>query len=304
MTTMAEKRHALGRGLDALIGDALEGAGRPAGGPFEVEIDRLSPNRLQPRSRVEDARIDELARSIRANGVIQPILVRQAPNGYQIIAGERRWRAAQRAGLLRVPVTVRDVPDDQDRSLLLLALIENLQRVDLNPMAEAAAYQRLVDEFRLTQDEIAAAVGKDRSTVANMLRLLKLPRDVRDDVAAGRLTTGHARALVALEGEEAQRNLAREAIAHGWSVRETERFVTRALARSGAAAARKPLGARTLDADTKAAQDKLRLVIGGRVDILRRGRGGEIRIGFKNEEELIRIFEILVRDNQGLGPRR
>lgn len=294
---MAEKRHALGRGLDALIGDALEGAGRPAGAPFEIEIDRLSPNRFQPRSRVEDARIDELARSIRANGVIQPILVRQAPNGYQIIAGERRWRAAQRAGLLRVPVTVRDVPDDQDRSLLLLALIENLQRVDLNPMAEAAAYQRLADEFNLTQDEIAAAVGKDRSTVANMLRLLRLPKDVRDDVAAGRLTTGHARALVALDGEEAQRNLAREAIAHGWSVRETEQYVTRALARGGAAAGRKPPGARTLDADTKAAQDKLRLVIGGRVDILRRGRGGEIRIKFKNEEELIRIFEILVRDN-------
>ncbi len=292
---MAEKRHALGRGLDALIGDALEGTGRPAGAPFEVGVDELSPNRYQPRSRTEDARIDDLARSIKANGLIQPIVVRLAAHGYQIIAGERRWHAAQRAGLLKVPVTVRDVPDGQDQKLLLWALIENIQREDLNPIEEASAYKRLADDFNLTQEEIAASVGKDRSTVANLLRLLKLPQDVRDDVASGSLTVGHARALLALETEQEQRNLARDAVAHGWSVRETEQLVTRALTHGGAPGAKTPAaGERTLDVHTRAAQDKLRLTFGTRVDIVRRGKGGEIKIGFKSEEELIRIYEILV----------
>ena len=292
---MAEKRHALGRGLDALIGDALEGTGRPAGAPLEVDIEQLAPNRYQPRSRTEDARIEELARSIRANGLIQPILVRQAPQGYQIIAGERRWRAAQRAGLLKVPVTVRDVPDGQDQKLLLLALIENIQRENLNPMEEAAAYQRLADEFSLSHEEIAAAVGKDRSTVANLLRLLKLPQDVRDEVSAGRLTTGHARALLALDGEDTQRNFARDIVAHGWSVRETEQLVTRALSKAGPEGGKRPAAVRPLDPDTRAAQDKLRLTLGSRVEIARKRKGGEIRIWFKNEEELIRIYEILTR---------
>jgi ParB family transcriptional regulator, chromosome partitioning protein len=296
MTKMAEKRHALGRGLDALIGEALEGSGRPPGAAFEVDIDRLAPNRYQPRSRTEDARIDDLARSIKANGVIQPILVRPSGAGYQIIAGERRWHAAQRAGLPRVPVTVREVPEGQDHKLLEWALIENIQREDLNVIEEAQAYKRLGDEFGLTQDDIAAAVGKDRSTVANILRLLKLPPDVRDDVLAGRLSMGHARALLALGTEHDQRNLARDAVARGWSVRETEQMVTRALTRAGGPAARKTAPPRDLDVHTRAAQDKLRLTFGTRVDIARRGKGGEIRIAFKNEEELIRIYEILVRE--------
>jgi len=154
--TMVEKRHALGRGLDALISDALEGTGRTPGTPFEVDIDRLAPNSYQPRSRTEDARIDELAQSIRANGVIQPILVRPKGGGYQIIAGERRWHAAQRAGLLKVPITVRDVAEGQDLKLLEWALVENLQREDLNVIEEAQAYRRLADEFGLTQEDIAS----------------------------------------------------------------------------------------------------------------------------------------------------
>lgn len=295
---MAEKRHALGRGLDALIGEALEGtAGTPPGAPFEVDIDQLAPNRYQPRAHADDAGIDDLARSIKANGLIQPIVVRQAGGGYQIIAGERRWLAARRAGLRKVPVTVREVPDGQDRKLLEWALIENIQREDLNPIEEALAYKQLGDDFTLTQEEIAAAVGKDRSTVANTLRLLKLPQDVRDEVAAGALSMGHARALLALEREQDQRNLARDVVAHGWSVRETEQLVTRALARGGEAAPRKPAaGERPLDANTRAAQDTLRLTLGTRVDIVRRRKGGEIRIAFKSEEELIRIYEILVRE--------
>jgi len=294
---MVEKRHALGRGLDALIGDALEGTGRTPGTAFEVDVDRLAPNSYQPRSRTEDARIDELARSIKANGVIQPILVRPKGGSYQIIAGERRWHAAQRAGLLKVPVTVREVPEGQDLKLLEWALIENIQREDLNVIEEAAAYKRLADEFGLTQEDIATAVGKDRSSVANIVRLLKLPHDVREEVLAGRLSMGHARAILALEGESEQRNLARDVVARGWSVRETEQMVARALTRPEAGGAKKKGAApRDLDVHTRAAQDKLRLTLGTKVDIARKGKGGEIRIAFKSEEELIRIYEILVRE--------
>ena len=293
---MVEKRHALGRGLDALISDALEGTGRTPGAAFEIDIDRLAPNSYQPRSRTEDARIDELARSIKANGVIQPILVRPTGSTYQIIAGERRWHAAQRAGLLKVPVTVREVPEGQDLKLLEWALIENIQREDLNVIEEAQAYKRLADEFGLTQDDIATAVGKDRSTVANILRLLKLPQDVRQEVLAGRLSMGHARAILALDNEVEQRNFARDAVAHGWSVRETEQLVTRALTHAGAQGEKKKArGPRELDVHTRAAQDKLRLTFGTRVEIARKAKGGEIRIAFKDEEELIRIYEILVR---------
>ena len=292
---MVEKRHALGRGLDALISDALEGTGRTPGTAFEVDIDRLAPNRYQPRSRTEDARIDELAQSIKTNGVIQPILVRPTGGSYQIIAGERRWHAAQRAGLLKVPVTVREVPEGQDLKLLEWALIENIQREDLNVIEEAQAYKRLADEFGLTQDAIAASVGKDRSSVANILRLLKLPHDVREDVLGGRLSMGHARAILALESEQEQRAFARDVVARGWSVRETEQMVTRALTHAGETGAKKKRGGPgEPDVHTRAAQDKLRLTLGTKVDIARKGKGGEIRIAFKSEEELIRIYEILV----------
>ena len=292
---MVEKRHALGRGLDALISDALEGSGRTPGLAFEVDINRLAPNSYQPRSRTEDARIDDLARSIKANGVIQPILVHQKGGGYEIIAGERRWHAAQRAGLLKVPVTVREVPEGQDVKLLEWALIENIQREDLNVIEEALAYKRLGDEFHLTQEDIATAVGKDRSSIANILRLLKLPQDVREEILAGRLSMGHARAILALDTELEQRNFARDAVARGWSVRETEQLVTRALTHAGAPGAKtKGRAPRELDVHTRAAQDKLRLTYGTKVDIARTGKGGEIRIAFKNEEELIRIYELLV----------
>ena len=168
---------------------------------------------------IDDARIEELARSIKANGVIQPIVVRKADKGYEIIAGERRWRASQRAGLLKVPVVVRDIPDER---LLAVALIENIQREDLNPIEEASAYRRLADEYHLTQDQIADAVGKDRSSVANFMRLLKLPREVRENVGAGSLSMGHARALLSLPDEAAQLRVSREVVSRNLSVRETE----------------------------------------------------------------------------------
>jgi ParB family chromosome partitioning protein len=291
---MPEKRPALGRGLGALIGEPLSSAVPAAGAPFEVEIDQLEPNQYQPRSRADETGLGGLARSIKSSGVIQPIVVRRVEGAYQIIAGERRWRAAQLAGLTTVPVVVRDVPDDHDQKLLEWALIENLQRENLNPIEEAHAYRRLADEFHLTQEGIAAAVGKDRSSVANYLRLLKLPAEVRDDVSAGRLSMGHARALLALETELAQRTLARDIVAGGFSVRETEQVVTRTLTTPGGNA-KKGAIARSVDVHTRAAQDKMRMALGTNVAIVRRGKGGVIRIGFKNEDELQRLYEALTR---------
>ena len=289
---MPEKRPALGRGLSALIGEPLLSAAPAAGAPFEVEIDQLSPNQYQPRSRADETGLDDLAHSIKTNGVLQPIMVRRASGAFQIIAGERRWRAARRAGLATVPIVVRDVPDDHDPKLLEWALIENIQRENLNPIEEAHAYRRLADQFHLTQEDIASAVGKDRSSVANYLRLLKLPAEVQDDVSAGRLSMGHARALLALETESAQRTIARDIVALGFSVRETEQVVTRALTRPGGDE-KKGAIARSVDVHTRAAQDKMRMALGTNVDIIRRGKGGVIRIAFKNEDELQRLYEAL-----------
>ena len=283
-----EKRSALGKGLSALIPDAPE---PPRHGAFEVDIDRLSPNEQQPRVLMDDVKLDELTQSIKANGIIQPILVRRVGDAYRIIAGERRWRAAQRAGLLKVPVVVRDVPEGSEKQLLELALVENIQRENLNPVDEALAYQRLTDNFALTQDQIAAAVGKDRSSVANFMRLLKLPEEVRGDLAAGALSMGHARALLALTDAASQRQAAREVIARALSVRDTEALVKKmtapASARAGKAEPAPP------DVHTRAAEDRLRFALGTKVRIARRGKGGTIEIDFGSEAELNRIYEQL-----------
>ena len=193
-----EKRPALGKGLSALIPDAAEALATPRAS-LDVDIDLLEPNHYQPRGHMDESRLEELARSIKANGIIQPIVVRRLDSGalsgagrerYQIIAGERRWRAAQRAQLAKVPIVIKDVASPDKKRLLEMALIENIQREDLNPMEAAAGYQRLVDEFHLTQEDIAAQVGKDRATVANYLRLLKLPEEVRGNVVVGRSLDG------------------------------------------------------------------------------------------------------------------
>jgi ParB family transcriptional regulator, chromosome partitioning protein len=280
-----EKRLALGKGLSALIPDAPE----PRTTPTDVEIDRLTPNDFQPRAQVDDARLEELASSIKSNGVIQPIVVRTVGDRFQIIAGERRWRAAVKAGLLRVPIVIRDVAPGQERSLLEMALIENLQREDLNPIDQALAYQRLSDEFQLKQEDIAAAVGKDRASIANHLRLLRLPDEVRAEVASGRLSMGHARALVALPAEADQRRLSREVIARSLSVRETEAMVKRSMESVEVA----PTPAKQVDVHTRAAEERLQLALGTRVRIVRRGARGRIEIAFNSEDELIRIFEQL-----------
>ena len=290
-----EKRPALGKGLSALIPDGDTFTTQR--GSLEVDIDLLEPNHYQPRGAMDDAKLDELARSIRANGVIQPIVVRRGPsNGggrerYQIIAGERRWRAAQRAELTKVPIVIKEVGAGDKMRLLEMALIENIQREDLNPMEAAAAYQRLVDEFQLKHDEIALQVGKDRATVANYLRLLKLPAEVRADVASGALSMGHARAIVALGTEADQRRVARDVIARGLSVRETEALVKDALdkARPG----RTARAALKKDVHTRAAEEQLHLSLGTPVEIKRRGKGGTIAITFTNEAELQRLYEYL-----------
>jgi ParB family chromosome partitioning protein len=290
-----ERRPALGKGLSALIPEAPE----PRVGPLEVDIDRLVPNAFQPRAQVDDGRLEELAKSIKSNGVIQPIVVRKSGDHFQIIAGERRWRAAQKAGLLRVPVVVHDVRSGQDGSLLEMALIENIQRENLNPIDEAQAYRRLSDEFRLTQEDIATRVGKDRASIANFLRLLKLPDEVRAEVAGGSLSMGHARALVALTNEADQRRLARDVIARHLSVRETESLVKKLVesGRDGSDRA-EPAAPKPVDVHTRAAEDRLKLALGTRVRIVRQGTRGRIEIDFASEEELIRIFDQLT-EHQG-----
>ena len=282
---MTDKRPALGRGLSALIPDAaLPAAGERA---LDVDSDLLRPNKFQPRTHVDDAKIDELARSIRSNGIIQPIVVRKVEGGFEIVAGERRWRASQRAGLLKVPVVVRDIPEDR---LLAAALIENIQREDLNPIEEAQAYRRLSDEYHLTQDQIADAVGKDRSSIANFLRLLRLPQEVRANVGSGALSMGHARALLGLPDEAAQLRVARDIVSKALSVRDTEALVKKA---AQPVVEKEPP---QKDVHTRAAEEKLRFVLGTRVRVERTRKGGRIEIDFESEDELQRLFETLTGD--------
>jgi ParB family chromosome partitioning protein len=291
---MNERRPALGKGLSALIPDAP--APRPT--QSEVDVDLLSPNEQQPRMQMDDDRLTELADSIRENGIIQPIVVRRVGDRYRIIAGERRWRAAQRAGLLKVPVVIRDVENGASKKLLELALVENIQRENLNPIDEALAYQRLTEEHGLTQEQIAGAVGKDRSSVANLLRLLKLPEEVRNDLASGAMSMGHARAILALPEPTGQRHAAREVISRGLSVRDTEALVKKMGAAPAPAAGAPKSSTRGSDSGgndvhTRAAEDKLRFALGTKVRIVRRGAGGAIEIDFASEDELNRLYQVL-----------
>jgi ParB family chromosome partitioning protein len=284
---MMERRPALGKGLSALLPEVPEPA---RAGAIDVDIDLLAPSDQQPRQRVDEGTLAALADSIRAHGVIQPILVRRTGATYRIIAGERRWRAAQKAGLLKVPVVIRDMPEGSERQRLELALVENLQREDLNPIEEALAYQRLIDEFHLTQDHVAAVVGRDRTSVANYLRLLRLPDEVRGHVASGALSMGHARAIAGLTDEAAQRHAARDVMTGALSVRETEVLVKKLAApptiRTSAPGA--------TDIHTRAAEDRLRFALGTKVRIVRRRRGGAIEVEFGSEAELNRLYELLL----------
>jgi ParB family chromosome partitioning protein len=293
-----EKRPALGKGLSALIPDATGALTASPRAALEVDVDQLEPNHYQPRGQFDSGTLEDLARSIKANGVIQPIVVRRIDNAlggrdrYQIIAGERRWRAAQLAELSKVPIIIKDVAPSEKKRLLEMALIENIQREDLNPMDAAAAYQRLVDEFNLKQDEIATQVGKERATVANYLRLLKLPEEVRANVASGALSMGHARAILALSSDVDQKHLARDVVARGLSVRETEALTKKVLGTKPGDPTRDDTKPKK-DVHTRAAEDQLRLSLGTPVEIKRKGKGGTIAIAFTNENELQRLYEYM-----------
>ena len=285
----AEKRKALGRGLRALIPDAPPDAPDAArGAPQEMDVDLLRPNPDQPRQAVDDAKLDELARSIRTHGVIQPIVVtrRDGESGFEIVAGERRWRAAQRAGLPRVPVVLREMPRTRR---LEVALIENVQRENLNPIEEAAAYRQLADEFGMTQQQIADAVGKERATVANYQRLLGLAVEVQADVAAGRLSMGHARALAGLSDAEQQLAVARRIREGDLSVRAAEDLVKR----TGTPKREQESERAPSDVHVRAAEERLRISLGTRVRIVQRGKRGRIEISYASEDELQRLYDQL-----------
>lgn len=262
---------------------------------IEIDIDRIAPNPDQPRFQIDERGLEELAASIRENGVLQPILVRPFGAGYQLIAGERRLAAAQRAGLLKVPAVVRDVPDDK---LLELALIENIQREQLNPIEEAQAYQRLMDTLNTTQEYLATRLSKERSTVANFLRLLKLPSAVKQLVAEGKLSPGHARALLASNAAAADMSRAAALMVEkGWSVRDAERWAKRQNRSPRTAAAREP--------NEIMAEDRLCVFLGTKVEIHTGKKGaGEICIRFYSQEDLIRIYGILTdkRQSNGVNP--
>ena len=280
---MSVKKPALGKGLSALIPSSRDEG--PKSGLLTIPLERLDANPRQPRRRFDEDGLDELARSIGKTGILQPILVTRAGDRYRILAGERRARAARLAGLTEVPVVVREGLADRDH--LLFALVENLQRRDLTALEEADAYRHLREDFGLTQEEVAERVGKDRATVANALRLLKLPAAVRASLEDGSLTAGHARALLALPSAADQEKLAKEFVRRGLSVRMAEARVA-ALAAGGPKKKRKD---RRVDADTRDAELRLQRALGTKIEIVRRRRGGEVRVFFYSEEELIRLFE-------------
>lgn len=287
---MSVKRMALGRGLSALIPQAPTpqpaAPVRGAGTESLVPISLIDPNPAQPRTSIRPEALEQLTRSIQESGIVQPILVRPIANGrYQIIAGERRFRAAERLGLSTIPAVVRTVADDR---VLEFALVENIQREELTPIEEAQALRRLQDELGLTQEALAGKVGKDRATIANTLRLLRLPAEVREEVQRGTLSAGHARALLPIEDSAALRNLAEQAIKQGLSVRQVEARV-RAIRNPKAHKVKKA------DPNTRAAEEKLRAKLGARVEIQRKRGKGEIRIAFENEAELNRLYLWIVR---------
>lgn len=257
-----------------------------AGLVLQLDIDLIDPSPFQPRTRFAQGALDELAQSIRQTGIVQPIAVRRNGQRYQLLAGERRWRAAQLASLHRVPAIIHDVPDEK---AVEITLVENLQREDLNPIEQAQAFDRLIQEFHLTQEEAAARTGKERATVANALRLLRLEKPIREMVEDGRLTAGHARALLAIENEPLRMETARRASRGSVTVRQIERLATRARHRVQAPQA-------GIDANTRAALDEMQRILGTRVMIHPHGPGrpGQIIIEYYTEADLDRLYRMIV----------
>lgn len=292
------KRDRLGRGLGALLGDYMEEEPAAPSHSRMLPVASIAPNPFQPRREFSEEELSDLTASIRENGLLQPIVVRPAPRGgavrWELVAGERRWRATMRLGWREVPATVRDV---DDRTLLVLALVENLQRSELSPLEEADGFRRLAEEFSLTQQQIAEVVGRDRSTVANALRLLQLPASVRRLVADGVLTAGHARALLGLANEREIAELAREAVESGLSVREVEARVQQGRPRKGRRTTRRGAGAEGgRDVAVAALEEELQRILGTEVRIRSsRGTRGRIEIPFLDAEDFERVFELIAR---------
>jgi ParB family chromosome partitioning protein len=286
-------RRVLGRGLSALLSDTPATSNEDF---LEIEIDLIDPNPAQPRTHFDESRLEELAQSVRSNGIVQPLVVRRRGMRYQLIAGERRWRAAQRANLDKVPAVVREIPDDK---LLELALIENIQRQELSAIEEAHAYKRLIDALGLTQEMVAQRVGRDRSFITNYLRLLRLPSDIQKLVEDEKISTGHARALLGVDDVDIQRRVARNIVEQSLSVRETERAIKRIISGVSPAAAtlrtEKPN-----DANVQAAETKLRRRFGTQVRIVpsQKGEGGKIEIEYYSHTDLDRLYQLLANSSE------
>lgn len=280
----SSKKRGLGKGLGALIPDA-DLLARTSDQFFYCGIEEIIPNPYQPRQNVRDKAFEDLVESVRERGILQPLLVRSTEDGYQLIAGERRWRAAQLAGLQRVPVIVKESAEPESFEL---ALIENIQRKDLNSIEEGEAYRRLQQEFGLSQEDIAKKIGKDRSTVANLIRLLKLPEKIRNDLVDDVLSMGHARALLALPDSAVQLQARNTIVKRNLSVRETEQLVQTLLKKK-----KKPKTTSQLDSHMRAMLDRLIRHFGTKVNINRRGKRGKVEIEFYSEDDLQRILDLI-----------
>lgn len=289
---MTRRKSGLGKGLDALI-PAAEGETPIAAvtpGVVQVPLSSIIPNPHQPRSPIRDQDLVELAASIEEHGIIQPLIVAKAPDGYQLIAGERRWRAARLAGLSRVPVVVKDAAP---KEMLELALVENVQRADLNALEEAQAYRQLTDEFEMTQMQVAKRVGKSREAIANTLRLLNAARAVQEALLADKISEGHARALLGLEKAEAQEDALKAVRSKGLNVRQTEELVRRRL---GEKKPKRKVSEETQarKMETQALEDEFRKALETKVDLTREGKGGRLVIHFYSDEELHALYERIV----------
>jgi len=287
---MATKRMALGKGLGALLPEFEQGELKTL---LYCGIEEIVPNRSQPRKHFDESRLQELAESIKEKGILEPLIVRRIEQGYELIVGERRWRAAQKAGLKEVPVLVKEA---EGREALELSLIENLQRENLNPIEEADAFKRLAEEFNITQGELATRLGKDRTTITNALRLLKLPVEVRNQLLQNRITSGHARAILSLETKEKQKELCSLIIQKGLSVREAEAIAKRWSEKPK----KKGLSDRRrgeLESQLNSLQDSLRQYLGTKVRITPKGKRGKIEIEYYSNEDLERIIETILEKN-------
>jgi len=283
------KKQGLGKGLGALIPQTPKTPPAETGGPILVPVERVHPNPHQPRQVMDEDKLNELAESIREHGIIQPIVVTQVGNRYQIVAGERRWRASQRAGLTEVPVFVKEITPQQ---MLELAIVENIQRADLNPLEEAQAYAQLMEEFGLTQEVVAQKVGKSRTAVANTLRLLKLPDELKNALASGKISEGHARALLSITKPRAQLDALHTVIERKLNVRQTEMLVRQIMSGD-----EKPKKRNTpLSPQDKDMVHRFQERLGTKVDLRRdeSGSAGKLTIHFYSEEELQAVFDILL----------